>query len=58
MNAIPKLGEAPEGLSIEVTYPAWESISVGGQLSYRYADITDWLDASGVFSQFAISYKF
>lgn len=43
---------------IEVTYPAWESISVGGQLGYRYADIDEGLDLSGVFIQLTISYKF
>jgi len=43
---------------IEVTYPLWESISVGGQLGYRYADIGERLDLSGVFIQLAISYKF
>ncbi len=45
-------------VSIEVTYPMWESVSIGGQLGYRYADIAKGLDASGVFSQLAISYKF
>lgn len=45
-------------VSIEVTYPVWESVSIGGQLGYRYADIAEELDASGVFSQLAISYKF
>ena len=43
---------------IEVTYPAWESISVGGQLGYRYADIGEGLDLSGVFIQVTISCKF
>jgi len=43
---------------IVVTYPAWESISIGGQLGYRYADIAEGLDVSGVFIQLAISYKF
>jgi len=43
---------------IEVTYPAWESICVGGQLGYRYADIGEGLNLSGVFIQLAISYKF
>lgn len=45
-------------VSIEVTYPVWESISIGGQLGYRYADIAEGLDASGVFTQLAISSKF
>lgn len=45
-------------VSIEVTYPVWESVSIGGQLGYRYADIAEGLDASGVFTHLAISYKF